>query len=153
MKSFSAILYVEPAVRSTGAPVHEPSAACRTTPVTRLPATAAMSYVTHRPATCGNRPSAAGIWATPFSTSVLNSTPIAAYLVGIASLVTLPTSDSHVRPAVLPQASVLGMAREEDPMTVPRMGASWALRSSIRAWMAAFGVTPMSHGLCQSAVL
>ena len=38
-------------------------------------------------------------------------------------------------------------------MTVPRIGASWALRSSIRAWIAGSGVTPMSHGLWKSAVL
>src|SRR3990170_3210174 len=125
MKSFSAILYVEPAVRSTDAPVHEPS-------------------------TAGGQVRAS---RSPPALVIANSTPLGAYLVRIASVVTLPTSDSHVRPAALPQASVLGMAREEDPMTVPRMGASWALRASIRAWMAAFGVTPMSHGLCQSAVL
>jgi hypothetical protein len=38
MKSFSVIVYVAPAVRSTGEPVHEPSVAPRTARVTRLPA-------------------------------------------------------------------------------------------------------------------
>jgi hypothetical protein len=43
MKSFSTILYELAAVRSIAAPVHEPSAAWRTAPVTRLPAAAVMS--------------------------------------------------------------------------------------------------------------
>jgi hypothetical protein len=43
MKSFSRMVYVVAAVRSTAAPVHVPSAACRTAPVTRLPAAAVMS--------------------------------------------------------------------------------------------------------------
>ena len=74
-------------------------------------------------------------------------------MVRIASAVTLPSSDSQVRPAVLPQASVRGTNTVDWPMTVDRMGASCALSWSMRAWMAAPGVTPMSQGLWKSAVL
>ncbi len=61
MKSFSAIVYVEPAVRSIGAPVQVPSAACRTAPVPGCPTAASMLYVKHSPETCGKRPLAPGI--------------------------------------------------------------------------------------------
>src|SRR6266511_1920931 len=190
MKSFSANVYVDPAVRSIAAPVHDPSAACRAAPVTRLPAGAEMSYVKHRPETSGKRPLTAGIAETPFSSIALSSAPVRSsrvttmfpngrtvrtwprvigygggvyggqksdglsvvgqvrsarrppefviakstpYVVRIASAVTLPTSDSHVRPAVLPQASVRGMKTVELPITTLRIGASCALRSLIRA--------------------
>src|SRR5262245_37799605 len=75
MKSFSAILYVEAAVRSTPAPLQLPSAAWRTTLVTRLPTGSAISYVKQRPDTCGKRPIAAGMPDTPFSRYVFNSAP------------------------------------------------------------------------------
>src|SRR5215211_3171487 len=75
MKSFSAILYVEAAVRSTAAPVQLPSAACRTTPLTRLPAAASMLNEKQRPDTCGNLPLAPGIELTPFSSIVFSSAP------------------------------------------------------------------------------
>ena len=35
----------------------------------------------------------------------------------------------------------------ESPIFVLRIGASWAVRSSISAWIAGSGVRPMSHGL------
>src|SRR6266545_3123442 len=54
----------------------------------------------------------------------------------MASAVTLPTSDSQVRPAGLPQASALGTNTVEVPITVPRIGASWALSWSMRAGVA-----------------
>src|SRR5512143_1087053 len=82
-----------------------------------------------------------------------NSTPVGPYFARIESVVVFPTRDSQVRPADCPQASARGMYRVAEPMTVPRMGASCAFRSSILAWIAGSGVTPMSHGLCQSAVL
>ena len=41
----------------------------------------------------------------------------------------------------------------ELPICVPRIGASWAFSSSIFAWIAGSGVTPMFHGLWKSAVL
>src|SRR6266540_42130 len=200
MKSFSASVYVDPTVRSTAAPVHDPSTAWRTAPVTRLPAGAEMSYVKHIPETSGKRPATAGIVETPFSSIVLSSAPVSwrvtttlpngrtvrtwprligygggvyggqksdglsvvgqvrsarrppefviakstPYVVRIASAVTLPTSDSHVRPAVLPQASVRGMKTVELPITTLRIGASCALRSLIRAWMAGSAVIPIS---------
>src|SRR5215212_1404668 len=71
VKSFVPRRYVEAAVRSTGAPVHVPSAACRTALITRVPAPdvgtcaaggAGMigvpwtSNVKHSPETCPNRP-------------------------------------------------------------------------------------------------
>jgi hypothetical protein len=43
MKSFSAMVYVDASLRSTDAPVHDPSAAWRTAPVTRLPTAAVIS--------------------------------------------------------------------------------------------------------------
>src|SRR5574342_954062 len=75
------------------------------------------------------------------------------YLVCMASVVTLPTNDSHVRPALFPHWSARGMYFVEFPITVPRIGFSWLFRSSIFAWIAGSGVTPISQGLCQSAVL
>ena len=52
------------------------------------------------------------------------STPMELYFVRIESVVTLPTSDSQVRPAPFPQASARGMKRVELPMTVLKIGAS-----------------------------
>src|SRR3970040_2388065 len=75
MKSFSAILYVDADVRPTAGPVQVPFDACRTAPVTLLPAAAVISYVKQSPDTCGKRPFAAGISDTPFSSIVLSSAP------------------------------------------------------------------------------
>src|ERR1044072_3473084 len=75
MKSFSAMLYVDPAVRSTVVDVHVPSAFATTAELARLRAGAAMSYVKQRPDTCGKRPSTAGIRETPFSSIVFSSAP------------------------------------------------------------------------------
>src|ERR671918_668420 len=61
---------------TTGAPVQLPSAAWPTMLLTRLPAGAVISYVKHRPDTCGNRPLAAGIVETPFSRNALISVPV-----------------------------------------------------------------------------
>src|SRR5262245_30584250 len=55
---------------------------------------------------------------------IANSTPIELYFARIASVVTLPTSDSHVRPCPLPHASVRGMNTAELPITMLRIGAS-----------------------------
>ena len=46
-----------------------------------------------------------------------------------------------------------GSTRSARPISVLRIGASWALSSSIRAWMAGSGVTPMVHGWWKSAVV
>ena len=75
------------------------------------------------------------------------------YVVRIASVTTLPTCDSQIRPSGVPQESARGTATVELPITVLKIGASCALRSSIRAWIAGSGVTPMVHGLWKSAVL
>ncbi len=214
MKSFSAILYVDAAVRSTGVAVQLPLASAWTADVTRLPAGWAMSYVKQSPDTCGNRPSTLGILDTPFSSIVFSSAPFtcsvttmfpkgstpstwprvigngggvysgqkssglsvvghvrsarrppelvianwtpigsAAYFVRIASVTTSPTSDSHVRPTLLPHWSARGMYFVELPIVPARIGLSWLFRSSIRAWIVGSGVIPMSHGLWKSAVL
>ena len=50
-------------------------------------------------------------------------------------------------------ASARGMTRVALPITVPRTGASCALRSLIRPWIAGSAVMPASHGLWKSAVL
>src|SRR5262245_20914753 len=76
MKSFSAILYFEAAVRSIGDPVQVPFAACRTADVTRLPAAASMLNVKQKPETCGNLPCADGIRPTPFSSIDFSSSPL-----------------------------------------------------------------------------
>src|SRR5438876_12011563 len=75
MKSFSAILYVDPAVRPTPVAVQLPLASASTAETTRLPAGCAMSYVKQSPDTCGKRPAIAGICETPFSSIVLSSAP------------------------------------------------------------------------------
>src|ERR687895_2330713 len=75
MKSFAAISYDDAAVRSPGVAVQSPAASARTAEVTRDPAASAMSYVKHRPDTCGKRPFAAGICETPFSSIVFSSAP------------------------------------------------------------------------------
>ena len=56
------------------------------------------------------------------------------------------------RPA-LPQVSARGIAPSTTPITVLKIGASCAFSSSIRAWIAGSGVTPIVHGLWKSAVL
>src|SRR5712691_8772764 len=76
MKLFSAILYVDAAVRPTGVAVQFPLASATTAERTRLPAGSAMSYVKQRPETCGNRPAIAGICETPFSSIVFSSAPL-----------------------------------------------------------------------------
>src|SRR5213596_4044390 len=76
MKSFSAILYDDAAVRSTGVAVQLPEASAVTADVTRLPAGAEMSYVKQRPETCGKRPATPGICDTPFSSIVFSSAPL-----------------------------------------------------------------------------
>src|SRR5918999_1403413 len=83
---------------------------------------------------------------------IANWTPIDAYVDRIASVTTLPTRDSHVRPAVLPHWSVRGIAFVEFPITVPRIGWSSAFSSLILAWIAGSGVTPIAQGLWKSAV-
>ena len=55
---------------------------------------------------------------------IANCTPIELYVVRIASVTTLPTSDSHVRPAVLPHWSVRGIAFVDEPIWTLRIGAS-----------------------------
>ena len=70
-----------------------------------------------------------------------------------ASVVRSPISDSQRRPSLRPHESARGIVTVELPMTVLKIGASWALRSSIIAWMAGSGVTPMFHGLWKSAVV
>ena len=75
MKSLSAIIYVDAAVRSIAAPVQLPLEAWRTAPVTRLPTGALISYVKQKPDTCGKRPSIPGIFETPFSSIVFSSAP------------------------------------------------------------------------------
>ena len=84
---------------------------------------------------------------------IANSTPISSNLSRIASVVVLPTRDSQVLPAEFPQASVRGMKRVELPITMPRIGASWAVKASRSDCMPESGATPMSHGLWKSAVL
>src|SRR5262245_60009615 len=54
---------------------------------------------------------------------IANCTPMPEYVVRIASVTTLPTSDSHVRPAVLPHWSVRGIAFDEEPIPTLRIGA------------------------------
>src|SRR5438034_10754445 len=76
MKSFSAILYEDAAVRSIGAPVQLPAAAWRTALRTRLLTGFEMSYVKQSPDTCGNRPATAGIIDTPFSSIDFSSAPL-----------------------------------------------------------------------------
>src|SRR5204862_6325865 len=76
MKSFSAILYDDPAVRSTGVAVQLPEASAVTADVTRLPEGAEMSYVKQRPETCGKRPATPGICDTPVSSIVFSSAPL-----------------------------------------------------------------------------
>src|SRR5262245_30158948 len=75
---------------------------------------------------------------------IANSAP---YVVRSASVTTSPMSDSHVRPIALPHASARGTNTVELPITVLKIGASWALRKSICAWIAGSGVMPMFHGL------
>src|SRR6266487_4652232 len=82
-----------------------------------------------------------------------NWTPMELYLVRIASVTTLPTRDSHVRPLLVPHWSARGIYLVEVPITVLRIGASCALSWSIRAWIVGSGVTPMSQGLWKSTVL
>src|SRR2546427_11968678 len=76
MKSFSTILYDEPAVRSTAVAVQFPAASALTAERTRLPAGKAMSYVKQSPETCGKRPAIAGICETPFSRNCFSSEPV-----------------------------------------------------------------------------
>src|SRR3972149_10198046 len=77
---------------------------------------------------------------------IANWTPIGLYAVRMASVTTLPTSDSHVRPALFPHWSALGMNFVEPPITVPRIGLSSLFSASFRAWIAGLGVMPKSHG-------
>ena len=64
--------------------------------------------------------------------------------------------DSHARPSVRPvaaaHASARGTTTPDVPTAVLKIGASWALRASISAWMSGFGVTPTVQGLWKSAV-
>ncbi len=67
----------------------------------------------------------------------------APYVVRIASVTTLPTRDSQSRPSARPHASARGMNRVELPITVLKIGASWALSASMSAWMLGSGVMPI----------
>ena len=79
------------------------------------------------------------------------------YAERIASVTRSPISDSHARPSIRPvdaaHASPRGMTTVDLPTSLLKIGASWLFRASIFAWIAAFGVTPMFHGLWKSAVL
>src|SRR5262245_31493278 len=65
----------------------------------------------------------------------------AAYAACIASVTMSPTSDSQVRPLLVPHWSARGTAFVDDPIWVPRIGASWVLRASSFAWISWSGVT------------
>ncbi len=62
--------------------------------------------------------------------------------------------DSHEsgRPVAAATRPRVGSRRPTMPTTVLKIGASWALRASISAWMSGFGVTPTVQGLWKSAV-
>ena len=116
MKSLMAILYEAPAVRSTGVAEHVPSGLAMTAPVTRLFAAAAMSYVKHRPDTCGNRPFAPGICDTPFSRNALSSAPL---IVTVAT--TLPNgSTASTWPRVMRNGGCA--AAGQNPVPPPAAG-------------------------------
>src|SRR5262245_6886423 len=68
------------------------------------------------------------------------------YVNRMASAVRSPISDSHNRPSPRPQESARGMATLDSPITVLNIGANWALRVSITDWIAASGLTLISHG-------
>ena len=74
------------------------------------------------------------------------------YVVRNASAMTLPISDSQVRPVSMPQASARGIGCTADPMTRPSVGARSTANCSSVAAISGSGVTPMFQGRWWSAV-